>query len=307
MSEKKADRLIPDVVFPVELLDAYDLSLDINLRNVLGHRMDFNEARLRAKLAKGALSVEDFGFDSTHGKINGTASYVPGEAGRKLKLDILGQQVRLAGPKREEPAKLLTRPATDLEVNLNGVGQDLRTLLAGLNGKVIMEMSAGRMPLAYRSWLADMVLGDFAFEFLDKINPFTKREDDINVECAVVLLKANKGMVSGKPLAVARTSRLTVFGLGDINLGNEKIDLDFNTQLRKGIGVSIGDVVNPYTRIGGTLAAPRMRVDEKGAILEGGAAIASGGLTILAKGLHGRFLSDDDPCNTALENFRNPK
>ena len=303
----KSDRVIPDIAFPVELLDAYDLTVQVNLSKVLAHRMDFSDVHLQAELANGALSLEKFGFDSTNGKVDGTASYVPGEKGHKFRLDLSGREVRLPGPTRETAAKRVTRPATSFDVNVAGVGDGLRALLGSLNGDVVIEMSAGRMPLAYRSWLADVVLGDFAFEFFDTINPFTKREEDVNVECAVVLMRSENGLVSGKPLAVARTRRMTAFGLGTINLATEAIDLDFNTQLRKGIGVSIGDVVNPYTRIGGTLAAPVLRVDERGAILEGGAAIATGGLTILAKGLHGRFLSDQDPCATALENFRNPK
>ncbi len=304
---EKADRVIPDVAFPTELLDAYDLSVQVNLATVLAHRMDFNGVHLQAQLANGALTFESFGFDSTNGSVNGTASYVPGQEGRNFKLDMRGQQLRLAGPVRETPAKLVTRPATDFDVSMTGVGDGLRAVLGSLDGEAVMEMSAGRMPLAYRSWLADVILGDFAFEFLNTLNPLSKRPEDINLDCAVVLVRSEKGLVSGKPLAVFRTSRMTVFGLGTINLATEAIDLDFNTQLRKGIGVSIGDVVNPYTRIGGTLAAPALRVDERGALLEGGAAIATGGLTVLAKGLHGRFLSDQDPCKTAVENFRAPK
>jgi hypothetical protein len=47
-----------------------------------------------------------------------------------------------------------------------------------------------------------------------------------------------------------------------------------------------------------------MAFDETGAIVEGGAAFATGGLTVIAKALHNRFLSDPDPCGTALETYQ---
>jgi hypothetical protein len=53
----------------------------------------------------------------------------------------------------------------------------------------------------------------------------------------------------------------------------------------------------------GTLAQPGVAID-KTALLEAGlstsAAVASGGLTILAEGLIDRATADENPCQTAL-------
>ena len=50
----------------------------------------------------------------------------------------------------------------------------------------------------------------------------------------------------------------------------------------------------------GTLGNPLLTVDPEGTIIQGGAAIATGGLSILAKGFKDRFFSNRDPCGTAL-------
>ena len=112
-------------------------------------------------------------------------------------------------------------------------------------------------------------------------------------------LKMDDGVGSSN----SSTERMNLFAKGNVNLETEAINVDFNTELRKGIGVSIGDVFNPFTRIGGTLAKPALVVDEKGAFLEGGTAIATGGLTTIAKGLRGRFFGDKQPCESALTKF----
>jgi hypothetical protein len=69
---------------------------------------------------------------------------------------------------------------------------------------------------------------------------------------------------------------------------------------RKGLGISLGQTVNPYTRIVGTFASPRLGLDEKGAMIEGGAAWATGGLSIVAKGLLGRLRATRNPCEALL-------
>ena len=45
-----------------------------------------------------------------------------------------------------------------------------------------------------------------------------------------------------------------------------------------------------------------LALDKEAALVEGGAAVATGGITILAKGLKDRFFSDKDPCGTAVAN-----
>jgi hypothetical protein len=55
----------------------------------------------------------------------------------------------------------------------------------------------------------------------------------------------------------------------------------------------------------GTLAKPQLAVDETGVLISGGAAVATGGLSLLARGLWDRLSKAGDACNqvsdTALE------
>ena len=53
---------------------------------------------------------------------------------------------------------------------------------------------------------------------------------------------------------------------------------------------------NPYVQLVGTLAAPRLAVDEAGVLITGGAAVATGGLSLLARGLWDRLSKAGDAC-----------
>jgi hypothetical protein len=76
----------------------------------------------------------------------------------------------------------------------------------------------------------------------------------------------------------------------------------------KGLGISFSDLINPYTMISGTLTNPSLTLDPEGVLVEGGAAVATGGISIVARRFKDRFLSAKDACGKAVaevdEKFR---
>jgi len=81
-----------------------------------------------------------------------------------------------------------------------------------------------------------------------------------------------------------------------IDLKSEGIAMNIRTTPRKGISISAGELINPYIKVIGTLAAPRLAVDEKGVLISGGAAVATGGLTLLASAVWDRLRRSEDRC-----------
>jgi hypothetical protein len=70
---------------------------------------------------------------------------------------------------------------------------------------------------------------------------------------------------------------------------------------QKGLGLSVTSLVNPFVKLSGTFAKPALTIDPEGALVEGGAAVATAGLSILAKRFKQRFLDDKDACGKALK------
>ena len=87
-----------------------------------------------------------------------------------------------------------------------------------------------------------------------------------------------------------------MFARGKVNLKTEKIGVRFDTTARKGLGVSLGDFVNPFVGVGGTLARPRLGVDPENAMFEGGFAVATGGMSVVVTSLFRSWFGSKDPC-----------
>ena len=93
-----------------------------------------------------------------------------------------------------------------------------------------------------------------------------------------------------------RTAAMNVVGSGAINLRTNEIQLHFKTAKRKGFGINLLGIADKFIYIGGTLREPTVAVDPGRLLIEGGAAWASGGLTLLAEQLVTRLTASSDPC-----------
>jgi uncharacterized protein involved in outer membrane biogenesis len=296
------DRLIPDVELPIEVLDVADVDAELNIKRLVTHRAEYYDVGLAGQIANGNLDIGHFGTRGRVGRIDGTLAYRRRADEGVLDLTMTGENVSFA-PQGLPVDEVQKRPTYNIDVDLSGTGKALRRLLATLDGRVLVHSGGGVMPRR-SSWLINMFFGDFATEVLDTVNPLTKTSNDINLACAVLMLQVDDGVISGDPAIVAQVPKLHIFARGSVDLDTETIDIDFNTHVRKGLGFSVGDLVNPVTKIGGTLARPMLTIDEEGALIEGGAAIATAGLSVIARNLHQRFLADSEPCDTALESYR---
>ena len=167
-----------------------------------------------------------------------------------------------------------------------------------MNGYLKVTSGAGKI----RAGAMRMFTSDFLSQLLNTVNPFVKNERYSNLKCVTALATVEQGNILGNPLMVVQSDRLNIFAKAKIDLKSEKVDADFNMVPMKGLGVSLSNLVNPYVKVAGTLAKPVIVLDAESALVQGGAAVATGGISILAKGLKDRFFSDKDPCGTAVAN-----
>ena len=99
---------------------------------------------------------------------------------------------------------------------------------------------------------------------------------------------------------VQQTDKLRIFANASVDLKTEKLEANFQTIPQKGLGISVSNLVNPYVKLTGTLAKPALAIDTQNVVVEGGIAVATAGLSILAKSFKNRYLSDKDPCGKAV-------
>ncbi len=97
-----------------------------------------------------------------------------------------------------------------------------------------------------------------------------------------------------------------MLGGGVLNLRSEEIELRFKTAKRKGIGLNLLGVADKFIYITGTFREPKAAIDPKGLLLHGGAAWATGGLSVLYDQLFKRLTSFSSPCDAVMRKGERP-
>jgi uncharacterized protein YhdP len=116
------------------------------------------------------------------------------------------------------------------------------------------------------------------------------------MDCMVISATLDDGMLKLNPGIVMRTDRVNMNVYGTANLATERLDLSLATQARRGIGISAASIVNPYFKVRGTFASPQLQLDPTGAAVAAGAATATAGVSILARGFWQRLMGERNPC-----------
>ena len=137
-------------------------------------------------------------------------------------------------------------------------------------------------------------------DVLRTLSPWKRTNKYRTLECGIYDVKVTDGIATIENFII-QTQSMTIIAQGKVNLQNERLDIQFRSKLREGIGISIGGVANQFLQLGGTLAAPSISLDPVSSVTTTGAAVATGGLSLLARGLWDRLSAEADICNIHAE------
>jgi uncharacterized protein involved in outer membrane biogenesis len=295
--ERSDGRLIPDIAIPFDAMKKLNAAVDITVGELERDRLHMTNVRLHADLRDGALMIRDTGFNARSGYLSARASVEPGEPEGRVKLEMIARDFALG----MSDMNLDMAMTGDIDLNLASSGNDLRTLMGNADGIFVLDSRGGRLS---GNRILHMLYGDLLDEVISTINPFYKSDPYTQFDCIVLPAQFVEGRVSGQPNAFFQTDRMRIATKSKIDLKTERIDVAVRTSPRRGLGISAGELLNPFVRITGTLARPRLVVDEQGILITGGAAVATGGLSILARGLWDRLNRSSEACAVTGEEAR---
>jgi uncharacterized protein involved in outer membrane biogenesis len=282
----------------IPLKDISDLGVAIDMELALAHvdlgNTILTDVDLGVFLDSKRLELNPFSMGgTTGGKISGTVLIDQREAVPILDLDFHARDLRL-GLLALEGQDVATYPVIDIDLDIEGSGRTRREMASSLNGKSRLFMGPGQIASSEVSFL----LSDFITELFSILNPFAETSEYTNLECAVVAADIVSGQVEVAPV-IFNTEQLTILSEGNIDLNTEKIDLSFHTKVRQGLGLSAGMIINPLIKVGGRMISPAIELDPAGVVVKGGLAVATVGLSLVARSMSDRFLSSKDPCGDA--------
>jgi AsmA family protein len=300
ISEKPA-RIFPADPLPLDGLRAIDAKLSLSVDSIrLANGIGIEKAMVKADLERGRLVLAPIQAQVGGGRIDGrieldgltgTASMSVSVSGKKVRIgDLLGQ-LELGG--------VIEGGATDLKLEMKGKGASVRDIMAGLNGEITVEVGEGRI---HNSAL-DIAGADVFMQMFGALSPGTAQQDFSALSCAVVKFDIKDGLARAVKGIALETDKVNMVGEGVIDLKTEKIDFAVNPEAREGAGLNLGGAAAGLVRVRGTLAEPAIGIDEVGAAKTAasvGAALATGGLSLLGEALVSRTTRDSHPCLTAL-------
>jgi len=295
--ERPDGRLIPDIAVPFDAMKKLDANVSVEIGELQRDKLFMRDLRIHATLQNGRLDVKDTGFKARSGELAARGTLDPAAGRGSASLELVARDFALG----MSDTNLDMAMTGDIDMNLTGNGNDLRALFASAQGMVFVNTRGGR---ASSNRILHMLYGDLLNEVIATINPFSRTDPYTEFECIVLPTQFDNGVVRAEPHALIGTSRMRIATESEINLGSERLEMSVRTTSRGGLGISAGELLNPFVRIKGTLARPRLAVDEQGVLITGGAAVATGGLSILAKGLWDRMKRSDDPCTVTAEEGR---
>jgi hypothetical protein len=291
---KNAAGAIPNVSIPTELLNRANAKVAIRAAKTSFFGQTYDGLDLKGSIDDGRMSVDPLAFGGPDGNLTAELSVSPSPTGDDVRLILSGDQIRLGMIPGMNETAAASRYTVSLDVAAKGT--NLRDMAATLSGRIRFVGAGGRVTNSRLNQLQS----DFLSQLFRTLNPLAKRREFTDVVCQAYLFQADRGVLKTDPAMVVRTTEMDIVSNGTVDLRNESIDFNFKTSARTGIGISAGELMNAYVKVSGTLSKPYLTVDPTGTLVYGGAAFATGGLSILATTLWDRVSRQKDPCAAAV-------
>jgi hypothetical protein len=133
------------------------------------------------------------------------------------------------------------------------------------------------------------------------VNPFRERDPSTELQCAVVRLPLKDGIARIDRSIAIDSNKFSASATGTLDFRNETLDLALHPRIKQGIPIDIPQVAQ-LVRFTGPFAHPGVSVDavaSAATVAKIGAAIGTGGLSMIGTALIERASANEDVCAIA--------
>tara|TARA_R110002095_G_scaffold91330_2_gene79673 strand:+ start:468 stop:2501 length:2034 start_codon:yes stop_codon:yes gene_type:complete len=295
----KKEKLFPSDPLPLDGLKSADVDLKFKAKKLITKDLTIDDVNLALTLNNGKLQITQ-----NSKAVGGTISVDISLDGSNAKSATLSnnielKQIELGQLPAIKEKEILTGGKSNITIKTNGSGASVSAIMASLNGKLLITVGAGKIS----SKVMELASADALMSTLSMINPMAKGSDGSLLECAVINFGITNGIATADNGIAMSTNQINIIGGGNINLKTETLDIGITPKEKEGVGLNVAQLA-ALVRLGGTLASPTPKTDTKAALKKGlsaGAAVATGGLSLLAGELLDSGSGDDaNPCDIAL-------
>ncbi len=282
-------RYFSDEPLDTSWLQIADLDLEISVDHLVADAINVTDVEIGIELQDGALSIDPFYMRDTSGSVD--AGFRLGPSG-----DVYTMQARAVidnvhiGVLVSEDADISSLPLFSGEMEIAGNGTSIRSILGASDGHARLRQGPGRIKELFGPFL----FRDLISQVIGALN-IRRERGFLDIECGFYDGTIEDGVLTMDRVAV-QTDRITMVASGTIRLRSERLDITFRIKPREGIGVSLAGLATSFISVGGTLANPSISLDPGRSAATTGAAVATGGLSLLARGLWDRLSAEKSIC-----------
>ncbi len=294
----KPDRLIPATPLPLDALASKDLQIKLDIGEIRYWQDSITDLVLDLEQQNGSLNVSQLSYEAPRGSLNASLSINPTVADQAdVKIDLSTKEFgfNLSGLPDE---KLDQIPVFDIDFHGRGKGSNVREVAGTLNGSLYVASKGGNAENVDLRLLETFIFD----QIFSVLMPKSQEKFDTQFSCIATNLQISDGLVTTSPAIAFTSQKVAVVTNGTLDLKTEKMNFNFNSTPTNALQISPGEMFHPYILISGTLAKPAVGVDPGKAALHGGAAIATLGISVLAKGLIDRAGNAIPVCEEILNN-----
>jgi len=291
------NRIFPNDSLPLDILKQVDVQVKFDASEVQLPTVPLANLSAELSINDGLLVLRPITLKVAGGDAEGRAEmHAQGRAATAKAIFKVNQMdLRLLSSEWKAEGKV------DVDLDLLARGSSIAGLMAGLNGRTVVDMRQGRVD----NKSIQVLGGDLASGMFQLLNPSSKTSNHTDISCGVGGFDIKDGMAKVTGLVVD-TPDMTVIGEGQVNLRDETLDLALKPYPKGGAGglnLGLAELAKSF-RLGGTLAAPSLQMDAEQTMFA--AMKAAGGVLLfgpagIAAALAGQSSGDGNPCLTALE------
>jgi len=298
-AKENKKRVFPADPIPLDGLNGADARINLKVARLLTGGISINDIEAVVALNDGKLNLKPFKALVGGGKLNAAL----GVSANGVSLNLTADKIDYGNLLGQLKMTNIATGTVDAKIDLNGRGNSVRAIMAGLNGSLRLVTQGGKV----ESGLLNVLSADIMSAL-----PFVDSKGDKSIRCGVVDFNIRKGQAAAKAL-IFETGGLSMIGKGGINLADETIDLKVDPRAKK---VSLLQLAMVPLNVGGTLANPSAVPDLAGTavgVVTGAVStakdLATGGVSAIGDlvGLGGKKgtsnsanLDDTDYCKLAL-------
>ncbi|HVN45012.1 MAG TPA: AsmA family protein [Steroidobacteraceae bacterium] len=265
----RADRvphLFPTARLQIERVRAIDADVHFRATSIEAGRVPFTQLVLHARLRDGVLSLDPLRFDMAQGRLRADVHIDARSQPPVVRADLRAADVQLGQFKGKAQASPPLDGVLDARALIEGNGDSVHALMSDASGRLTVIVPKGDVRAAF----AELTGIDIA----KGIGLLVQKPDEKEqIRCGVAEFNVETGTAHAQDL-LFDTQDVLIKGEGQINLGNEKLDLTIRGQPKK---LRLFRVRAPI-EVGGELLKPSFRLKPGPLVAQGAAGAVLGTL-----------------------------